>query len=176
MSASAKPSLPKLARDVCRILEQEIIAGKKLLANAAAMTEAITCNNTARMEMLESEGNAIVTQQTLIALRREQAVLALASGLGYPMDDPPRVPPLSEMAIRLPLPETRRLLQLRQEILGLQRLLEDTQARNRALLENALVCVHFTIDMITQSALKPAAYGTNPNTVTTPTFYIDQKC
>lgn len=176
MRADGKSSLPKLARDLIRILEQEMHAGRKLLANARAMTGAITGNDTARMEMLASEGDAIFARQTLIGQRREEAVLALASGLGYVVEDPQRVPPLSEMAMRLPLPETRRLLQLRQEILQLQRLLEETQARNRALLENALACVHFTIDLITQSALKPAAYGTNPNTIGAPTFYIDQKC
>lgn len=176
MKTTGKTSLPKLARDLSRILEQEVQAGKRLLANARAMTEAITRNDTARMETLGSEGDAIMTQQTLIGLRREEAVLALAAGLGYVVEDPQRVPPLSEMAMRLPLPETRRLLQLRQQILDLQRLLEETQARNRALLENALACVHFSIDLITQSALKPAAYGTNPNTVGAPTFYIDQKC
>jgi hypothetical protein len=176
MSLTGRPSLPQLARDVCRILQQEIHAGKKLLANARAMTEAITHNDILRIQALEAEAETIFTQQTLIGLQREQSVLALASGLGHCVEDPQRIPPLSEMAMRLPLPETRRLLQLRQEILHLQRLLEETQARNRALLENALDCVHFTIALITQTALRPAAYGTNPNAVAAPTFYLDQKC
>ena len=42
-------------------------------------------------------------------------------------------------------------------------------------MKNALDVVQFTFHALTDLALRPSAYGSNPNRVVSPTFYLDHQ-
>jgi len=164
------------ARALIRALQQELALGKRLAALSNAQTEALVSNDVARVSALEAEGRVLVEQQTTLGQQRVEAARALASAvqLDAPPDKP--VPSLAQIVLRLPLPEARQLIALRGEILRVEQEIQAVNARNRVLLQNALEFVEVSLYALTQLALRPARYGTNPDALAAPTFYVDQRC
>lgn len=176
MSATPSQNRAGPTRALARALQRELLLGRRLLALAKAQTEALVHNDAARVGALAAEGRALLEQQAAAGQQRTEAARALASVVGHEIGADRPVPPLAQIVLRLPLSEGRSLLALRNEILAVEREMQAVHARNRPLLENALKFVEISLYALTQLALRPTRYGTNPDAVAAPTFYIDEKC
>lgn len=165
----------KHIRALNRALKQELMLGQQQLAIAGAQTDALIANDARRLQAWVEEAREILARQEAVALSRQQAALELARALGMEGESDGIAPPLSQIVLRLPVEEAKRLLATRRQILAVDHQIQSVNERNRPLLENALDFVQFTIHALTGLALKPARYGANPNAVAAPTFYIDRK-
>lgn len=162
-------------RALLQALEQELILGRQLLKLANALTEALRENDTARMEALEPEGAELVARQQAQEKMRVAAALSLSREVGLLSGEQTTLPTLAQIARCLSAAEARRLLQLRSRLIALDREIQAVHKRNRALIENALEVSQVFMDALTRFALRPAPYGTNPNALLTPTFYLDRR-
>lgn len=175
MNTNRPANLSRLSQDAQRTLQADIALVQKMLAVASAQTEALRIGDAVRVAALDEEGRSIAEAQSTLGTQRDASLRALAGALGFQVDAEIPLPPLSELALRLPLAEAHKLLTLRSRILSLQQKMEAVTARNRALLENALDYVQFSITALTTLALRPAPYGPNVHAVVTPIFYVDQR-
>jgi hypothetical protein len=153
-----------------RALQQQLALGKRLVSLGEAQTDAIIAANIEQIMALEAE-----QAQTLLALEpleqaRAHAARELAWSLGFE-----RVPSLSVLLPRLSERDQTALTGLRNQLLEVQRQMERIHARNRNLLEVALDYVQYSLELITSTALKPAAYGINLAHLAAPSFYIDSQ-
>ncbi len=153
-----------------RILQQELEAGKRLLALSIEETDVLINNNVERLAILQREQQRFLAEHQALEKARVDIVRDLAWMLG--MD---RVPTLSGLLPALPRHEQAALGKLRAQLLDLQAQIELIHARNRRLIENALDYIQFSLKMLTTAALQPARYGTNIARIANPAFYIDSK-
>ncbi len=177
LNMAAKKNMSKtaqLARELKTALEADLDLGRKMLAALDAQTEALVANDPHGVASLERKARALARQQEVNDRLRTAAIIALASALGTETADDMPLPPLSDLALGLPLAEAKGVLALRTGILANHEKIRHVNDRNRTLLENALDCVRTLLGAIKECAFKPARYGTNPNTLTPATLYINQ--
>jgi flagellar biosynthesis/type III secretory pathway chaperone len=153
-----------------RILQQELLLGKRMIEIAEAQSEAIPRRDMARLSQLELEMRQISDQMEGLESLRIAATRALAFALGMET-----VPPLTTLLPKLPIRDQQALAQIRTQILETQSRLDTLSTRNKILLESALDFVQFSLQVLTEAAFQPARYGTNPASIVPPTLYIDSK-
>ncbi len=153
-----------------RILQQEVLNGKRLIEIAMAQTNAITRRDLSRLSQLEMEMRQCLDVQEALDLSRTTTTRDLAVSLGMET-----IPSLSGLLTKLPQRDRVMLSQLRTQILEIQGQLDTLSARNKALIHTALDFVRFSLDVLTEAAFQPARYGTNPASLSTPTLYIDSR-
>ncbi len=153
-----------------RILQQELLLGKQLVALAEEESEVIIRGDVSRLAALEMEQRHCVEEQTGLENARMTATRTLAFALGME-----RIPTLSGLLPALPARDQDVISQLRVQLLETQGRLDSLNVRNRGLLENALEYVRFSLDALTTATLQPARYGVNLACVAAPAFYIDSK-
>jgi hypothetical protein len=153
-----------------RILQQELLSGKILVALAEESSVIIIAGDASKLPAIEERQRKVLEQQRHQETARIAATRNLAWGLGLE-----RVPPLSELLKALTPHDAETLAQLRSNLLETQSQLERLNARNRLLLDNMLEYVRFSLEVLTSAALQPARYGTNLTQVAAPSFYIDSK-
>jgi hypothetical protein len=170
---SGRKSTQSFTRALAQALRRDLDLGRKLTSLAQAQTAALVVNDAELVGRLEAEARALVADMPEREAARRRAITALALAAGASSDGG-QPPPLAELALQLPLDEARMLLAHRTAILQTEKRLRDVNERNRTLLKSALDYVEFAIRTYTTLALKPARYGSNPNAVATPTFYVDR--
>lgn len=153
-----------------RILQQEVLNGKRLIELTTAQTDAITRREMSRLSHLEMEMRQCLDVQETLDVSRTTTTRDLAVSLGMET-----VPNLSGLLPKLPQRDRVVLSQLRTQILEIQAKLDTISARNKALIYTALDFVRFSLDILTEAAFQPARYGTNPASLAVPTLYIDSK-
>lgn len=153
-----------------RILQQELLSGKTLIALAEEAGEAIIAGDAERLPAIEARQKQALEQQRAQETARIAVTRELAWGLEIQ-----RLPSLSELMQALPPREAESLSLLRTQLLETHLRLEKVNSRNRLLLENMLDYVRFSLQALTTAALQPARYGTNLTQVAAPSFYIDSK-
>jgi flagellar biosynthesis/type III secretory pathway chaperone len=153
-----------------RLLQEEYLLCKRLLALAEQQTDALVTHNVQELTRLQGEQERCIAQQGTLEKTRTTVVRDLAWAAGLE-----RVPTLKNLLPSLPPREQPPLEQLRLQLLEIHADLQKVHARNRHLLENALHYVRFSLDVLTSAVLKPARYGTNLTRVSSPAFYIDSK-
>jgi flagellar biosynthesis/type III secretory pathway chaperone len=175
MSLQPSPAITRAVHLLARALQQDLLLGRKLLDVTEHQAQALRNHEPERVQELLVAGEVVAAQQQEAGRQRVEAIQGLALALGMKPDAGSALPPLSDLALHLPLPDARRLLALRSEILAVEERLREAAERNRALIQNALEFVQFSLQALTGAALKPSRYGVNPNAVVAPTFYLDHK-
>ena len=153
-----------------RILQQELLLGQRLIELSEAESEAILANDIARLSALERELRQRLEEQESLETSRLLAVRDIAYALNLE-----GLPNLTALLPHLPPRERNLFVRLRAQILDTQARLDALTKRNRALLDNVLEYVRFSLAALTEAALSPARYGTNLAAINAPTFYIDSK-
>ncbi len=153
-----------------RLLQAELRLLKSLLTLAEEQTEALMANNVQDLTRLQAEQQRCIEQQRALEKERVAVVRALAWEIGLE-----RVPTLKNLLPDLPPREQGPMKQLRLQLLKVHADLGRVHKRNHHLLKNALDYVHFSLELLTSAALKPARYGTNLTRIAAPAFYIDSK-
>lgn len=171
MSRTNANSVPANCIRLRRILQQELVLGKQLLALGAEETEVLVAANVARLQEIECEQRKCIDSQRLLETARMTLCRELAIGLC--LDRIPKT--LAELLPALPTRDQEALAKLRLELLEVHRQLENQNTRNRLLLNNALAFVKFSLNAVTTAVLKPARYGANLVRLSAPSFYIDSK-
>src|SRR5438067_12358859 len=110
---AASRELQSAARELQRLLQQDLALGRRLLGNATAQTEALTVGDTIWLGALLQEGREMAQSQELLDAQRAAAIGPLAKAVGLDTKASPTPPPLSELALRMPVEEARMLLALR---------------------------------------------------------------
>lgn len=174
MAAKSSNTRPKkVSAELQLALKKDLSLARKMLCVLNAQSEALVANDARSVGMMEKHSRALVKEQEANDRVRESAIASLvaAAGLGTPGR---AMPHLSEIAPRLPMSEARAILMLRREILATHEQIRCANDRNRALLESAITCVESTLDTIREFAFRPGAYGTNQNTLTPATIWLNQ--
>lgn len=153
-----------------RILQQELLLGKRLIEIAESQSTAILARDMARLSQLELEMRQTIEQMDALETVRIAATRSLACALGINT-----TPPLSALLPKLAIKDQQVLAQIRGQILETQQRLDTLSAHNKALITTALDFVQFSLQVLTEAAFQPARYGTNPASVVPPTLYIDSK-
>jgi hypothetical protein len=175
MKPHSTPIIARAVHLLARALQQDLLLGRKLLGLTEQQAEALRNHEPQQVQELLAAGEIVAAQQLEAGRQRTEAVRELARALGLKPDGGSSLPPLSDLALHLPLPDAHRLLALRTEILAVEERLREAGERNRALIQNALDFVQFSLQALTGAALKPAKYGMNPNALAAPIFYLDHK-
>ncbi len=155
---------------VQRLLQQELAVMEQILTLTDAITDALTKQDIARLQELVAEKHRCIMNGTRIDQERVVAAKSLAWAAG--------VSPTStlwQVCQVLPKAGRNTLLQLRSRMLNVHYRLQQAEDRNKVLLANAIHLTRFHIDLLTNAALHPAAYGTNLTRVANPAFYVDNK-
>jgi hypothetical protein len=153
-----------------RILQQELLTGRALVALARATESAIIAGDTARLDELAPQQRALLEKQAGLEVERRKAAADMAQKLRLN-----HVPPLSALLPALAPEDARPLAVLRRQMLETERAMDALNKSNSILLENAIGFVKFNLDALTSAALKPARYGVNLAQIAAPSFYIDSK-
>jgi hypothetical protein len=175
MSATSNQTAARAVQMLARSLQQDLLLGRKLLRITEEQAQALRSHAPERVQELLVAGEMVAAQQREAEKQRNEAIRGLTRAVGIQTDSAAPLPPLSEIALHLPLLDARRLLALRTEILSVEARIREASERNRALIQNALDFVQFSLQAITGAALKPSRYGVNPNALAAPTFYLDHK-
>lgn len=174
MAAKTSNNRPKkISAELQRVLKTDLSLARKMLCVQNAQSEALIANDARSVAMMERHCRTLVKEQEENDRARESAIVSLvaAAGLGAPGR---ALPHLSDLAPRLPMGEARAIMALRREILATHEEIRRANDRNRALLESALTCVESTLDTIREFAFRPGTYGTNQNTLTPATIWLNQ--
>jgi hypothetical protein len=156
--------------NLLRILQQECLLLQRLVELSEAESEAILANDIARLSTLELELRQRLEEQEALETSRLLAVRDLAFALNLE-----GLPAFTTLLSCVSAREREILTRLRAQILDAQARLDALTKRNRALLNNVLEYVRFSLAALTEAALSPARYGTNLASISAPTFYIDSK-
>lgn len=165
--------MPKPTNNVLtlrRLLQQQLALGQRMVALAEEETEALIQGDVPHLNRTQDELQKCLEQQMMF----EKARIAVVRDLGWALGME-RIPTFSELLPVLPVREQEALSQLRAQLLEVQARLDLLNRRNRQLLEVALDCTRFNLEMLTDAALRPARYGTNLTRIAAPAFYIDSK-
>jgi len=160
-------------RTLLKALNQQLSLGHKLADCFRALSESIVERNIDRVTALVEESDRLQTEERTAEQMRCVATQALSGTLGLQAGDKPVT--LSQLTRYLPAPDGVRLRMVAKRIRDLDSELRGSIERNRLLLQEALEFIEFSLHAITHAALNPAKYGNATATVTTPTFYIDQR-
>lgn len=153
-----------------RILQQELLVGRRMVALAEEESEALIAGDVPRLTPLLIEHQQTLEQQEVLETARQSATRELAWACGQE-----RATTLLDLLPALPAREQDALSQLRVQLLETHGQLEVLNRRNRDLLETSLDIVRYSLDALTSAALQPARYGTNIARIAAPAFYIDSK-
>ena len=159
-----------LVSDLRRVLQSELKIGQSLLALVDSEAQLLIANNAVALAALEAEQQACMAKQNALGAERQAIVGELAARFAIPV---PRT--LTDLLAHLDDRDARSLQTLRARLLAVHTTLANRNAQNRCLLDNALDYVRFSLDALTDAALKPARYGTNLAALAAPTFYLDNK-
>ena len=152
------------ARDLHAALSSDLALARTMLCVLNAQTEALIANDARSVAMMERQCRALISRQEDSDRVRAEAICALAYSSGAETPDG-GMPHLSDLALRMPLAESRAVLNLRRELLSTHQHIVRANERNRVLLENALNCIESTLNTVREFAFKPTGYGANPNTL-----------
>jgi hypothetical protein len=152
------------ARALQSALQSDLTLAKTMLCVLNAQTEALLANDARSVAMMEKQCRSLASQQEEGDKARMDAIDALMRSNGVTTPDG-SVPHLSDLALRMPLSESRAILALRRELLSTHQHIQRANERNRVLLENALSCIESTIETVRELAFANRGYGTNLNTL-----------
>jgi|GEM_PF-3320275 hypothetical protein len=174
--AETTKNLSVEVRKLIRILQKECDTGGKLIAEGKMLTEALIKLNHRQVEEIQVRMDILHRHQEILEAERLQIArnVAILSGIMNERDT--AIPPLSRLMNRVSPPEAKRLGAIREDILKTNTELRAMNERNRALLQNAIEYVRYTMQYLSNAALQPAKYGINPNALIKPVFFLDQRC
>ncbi len=158
------------AAPVHRVLQQELVVMEQILTLTDAITDALMRQDIVLLQQLVAEKHRCILNGT----RLDQERLAAAKSLAWAAGVPP-TSSLWQVCQVLPKSARNALLALRSRMLNVHYRLQQAEDRNKVLLANAIHLTRFHIDLLTNAALHPAAYGTNLTRVANPAFYVDNK-
>ena len=154
-------------------LQADLALAKTMLCVLNAQTEALIANDSRSVGMMERQCRTIVAQQEENDRIRAAAALALAasqSALGG--DGNP--PPLSDLVLRMPLAESRTILDIRRAILSTHEHIRRANERNNVLLQNALGCIESTLETVREFRGRANGYGARVSRLLPETLYFNQ--
>lgn len=174
MTEKAHPHTQHNGRNLLAVLNSELSAGRELNRVVHAQTDALVRNDMRDFEELETQARHTMARLELLDAQRQDRARKLGQQLQVPVLEDSEVS-LRELASYMDSCEARQLLRTRQKLLAVNQEIRETVARNRSLLENARDVVRVSLDILAQMAMAPAKYGTNPDALNAPTFYIDRR-
>ena len=156
-----------LKRSLKSRLKEELGLGRKLLKLCEEESDVLIRNDVTRLSLLQEEQKRCLAELESLEQQRIATTRELAVGVGL-------APNVTLLALTADMPD-RELKTLRAQLLSVHQQLEAVQTRNRRLLDNALAYVRYSMELLTEIALRPARYGYNLNRISAPCFYLDSR-
>ena len=153
-----------------RNLQDQLAAGKRLLALTMQEMEAIMQADVAGLARVQHSQQQCIERQTELENSRRAIMSELVAHIGGDTEAT-----LSGILPLLPARDREALARTKDEILLVSARLTALNQTNGLLLEKALEYVKFSLDVLTNLALQPAKYGTNLTHIAAPSFFIDSR-
>jgi hypothetical protein len=166
-----QPASP--VRELHAALLADLALAKKMLCVLNAQTEALTANDARSVGMMERHCRALVKEQEENDRARAGAALRLAALQSVVVADGNPLP-LSDLVLRMPLAESRAILEVRRQLLSAHEHIRRANERNHVLLQNALGCIEATLDTVREFRARPGRYGARPSKLAAETLYFNQ--
>jgi hypothetical protein len=161
------------AQALHRALKQQLSLGHKLAECFRGLSESIVGQQVDRVVALVEKCGRIQARELDAEQARRDASASLATAVGINTDEEPSS--LSQLTRRLPPSDAAPLRAVAREIRAIDAELRENMEQNRNLLQNALEFIEFSLNAITNAALRPSGYGSNRAAAIAPTFYIDRR-
>ena len=153
-----------------RNLQQELVLAKRWLVLSQQESDALIRNDVQQLDGLQEALQRCFAEQEALEQARQLTLREMATALG--ISSPIKLPALIQS---LPARDRSELAALRSQLLAVHRRIEIVQACNQRLLDNALEYVRYSLELLTDEAIRLPRYGYNLTRISAPAFFIDSR-